>query len=125
MIVKREQLVRISTADTIVSVQTATELIPVAIVAVSMILKYRFSLILFLKILAMVNQYVPRDFGALATAVLILTNVATLILMIVKMELHAIITMVDIAASAPMALRQIQMATVLTRAMKKLNSQKL
>ena len=72
MIVKREQLVRISTADTIVSVQTATKLIPVAIVAVSMILKYRFSLILFLKILAMVNQYVPRDFGALATAVLIL-----------------------------------------------------
>ena len=120
MTVRRVQLVRISRVDTIASAQMAAKLIPAETVVVSLIRKYMFSLNLFLKILVMVNQYVPRDFGALVTAVSILMNVATLISMIVKMELHAIITMVDIVASVPMALKPIQMAIVLTRAMKTL-----
>ena len=65
MIVKREQLVRISTADTIVSVQMATKLIPVAIVAVSMILKYRFSLILFFKDTGNGQSVCPEGFWGL------------------------------------------------------------
>jgi len=88
MIAKREQLAPIPRVVTIASALMATKPIPMETV---------------------VNKYAQRVFGVLVKAVLILTNVVTLISMSVKMEPHVIITMVDIAVSVPTVLKPVQM----------------
>ena len=97
IIAKRGQLALIPRVVTIASAPMVTKPIPMETV---------------------VNKYVQRVFGVLVIAVLILTNVVTLISMSVKMEPHVTITMVDIAVSVPTVLKRVQMEIVSVWVMK-------
>ena len=122
--VKWIQRAPIPRVDTIASVRMVTKPISTKTVKVSGIVLLLFLLEVCLWTISygvfkmMVNKHVRKVFGDSVTAVLILTNAVTLILMIVKMEVHATITMVDIAASVLMALKRIQMEIVLKQVMK-------